>query len=428
MSNYYRIKVPKDNFQVRPETQPIEKSIIPKYNRKFQLERNTNQTLGEKGIDFKATNAGHIEYAGTEYNLERIIFFNGLYNDYSDHSSIKSETHKEVLLEHKDNSSDSANGKLYIFFLLSTTSHQKSGFFDTWKNPSNKIITPALGGKFDLEDKSIIDMIPKTNKVHILEDTYRAYFETYEENTEHTHTDSIVMIVPPIIQAIKFIPVNDKVFGSFFTPTTNADTGVVTTEQYSISNTRTIKLASADDGDGYCYETGCATAGGSGTSMYMQWMGKKDDGNAEQKKDDKSNNDVIWFNTKTGKYNYRTSPFMMALGVGGVGSIMTTCVEVTKEDGKTMEGEHIMPELDQKYQTTAFGSWAGVNKNKSAADIEAEEKAFNEFFQDPNPGFYILIVVGILIALFIFIILINHVTKKEIPKLLRAQGSKVTGN
>ena len=119
---------------------------------------------------------------------------------------------------------------------------------------------------------------------------------------------------------------------------------------------------------------------------------------------------------------------MMALGVGGVGSIMTTCVEVTKEDGTTMEGEHIMPELDQKYQTTAFGSWAGVNKNKSAADIEEEEKAFNEFFEEPNAGFYLLIVVGILIAFIIFFLLINHVTKKEIPKLLREQGSKVTGN
>ena len=47
MSNYYRIKVPPHHFEVRPETQTIEKSIIPKYNRKFQLERNTNQELGE---------------------------------------------------------------------------------------------------------------------------------------------------------------------------------------------------------------------------------------------------------------------------------------------------------------------------------------------------------------------------------------------
>ena len=412
---YYRIKVP-SNEETNNFISSEVGSLVPKFNKKISFTASSDSnsitfTMNEitKGKDVAYPNGDSIHWRGKEYKLEKMTIFKGLYNDYSGIINTTDKDKAEVMLSLKND-----NDRVYVFFLLSVKSVTKSGFFNIFANKGGdgKVVSPGTNTYTD-KKVSILDIMPNNSKyVHIFNDITRKMNHKYTAVPEHSN--STVIIFSPSENGYKNIPMNDALGYIFADPkelSPNINAASMNTIKLNVGEASNIQCGgSLNDAGNYC-----------NIGDKMQW---KENNNA--KTDDGQQSDV-YLTTNTNRYSRLNNPFEMAHSIGGIGSVLTSCyeVEVDEEGDEIRHGEKHIPAYKDKYMIPQEYWFQPTKKLTEEEKKEMKAKAEKFWFQDGEPGFYILIVLGALIGFAILGYLVYQARKKWFPNAMKQQNPDI---
>ena len=468
MSVKYQIEVPGKQIAKDVNNKTHDLSIEPKYNRKIILTCQNDVTGSEKKpyLHFKVTPSPasgdytpaypegdkiNITPGIGEYTLKDMWIFNGLYNDYIQYPSFNNnDDYKEVLLVHEKTMGPDTH-YLYVFFLMSTKSdggdENENTFFDVWKNMSTLEIKEPPRKDQPYTTTGVLDIIPRTTKVHIWKDLTRQLNNNLivPENIKDAgggggkpYSNVMAIIVNPETYTSKKIPVDnppageksvygEKLFGEAEKYNVNFDcTSEATSAPESTCSMKQIKTIANRETQRY--------GSSNGKTLSLNW---KAIGNTIAVGQDTTKAiNPVYFSSGLQDYWYSSNTFMKAFAGGGSGTVLTTCVEVEQ---KVAEGDEkkdkSISSYEEKHMLPEGKTWYGWDRRPGAKgeDAAAARLAFEKSFYpgpidqfDKHYMFYILLFLGVAIILVIIVYFILHYKNKVIPAAMKAKGMKVS--
>jgi len=441
----YQIIVPNETIAKDINNEIYDLSIEPKYNRKIIL-KCIGDVAAKKCIEFEVETAPAAgEYTPAypegdsisvtpgigEYKLKKMFIFNGLYNDYTEYSTIKDDggdTYKEVLLVHEKEMGNDIH-YLYVFFLMSESSdggsENENTFFDVWKNSNLEIKGKPIGDQ-KYTTTGILDIIPRTKKVHIWKDLTRQ-LQILGNNATAPYSNVVSIIVNPETYTYKKIPSNTTdykgdLFGGAAQWDGNCASPCVMKQIKTVVNGET--------------QLGGENNDNTPNNLKLKWRAFTEAGTAIASGEDGGTTpQKVYFSSGLQNYWYSSNTFMMAFAGGGSGTVLTTCVEVEQ---KVAEGDDkkdkSISSYEEKHMLPEGKTWYGWDRRPGAKgeDAAAARLAFEKSFYpgpieefDKHYMFWILLFLGIAIFLFIIITLFNNYRLKVIPQAMKAKGMKV---
>jgi hypothetical protein len=460
MSVKYQIEVPAMSVAKGVNNKTHDLSIEPKYNRKVILTLQ-NAVTGDKKKPYLHFSVGiapatsnytpaypegdsiNVTPGIGEYKLKHMWIFNGLYNDYLNYTTINNDDYKEVLLVHEKIMGADTH-YLYVFFLMSTKSvggdENENTFFDVWKNSNLEIKGPP---QYDESKKTpytttgILDIIPRTKKVHIWKDLTRQLNTNLIAPTEikgaQPYSNVVTIIVNPEIYTSKKIPSSAQYVGKLFG---DADKYNVNFDCNSSAAATEEKVCAMKTIKTIANKSTKRSGNNHEKNISLFWNEFSIAGtNVAEGEDSKKGKSDVYFSSGLQDYWFSSNTFMKAFAGGGSGTVLTTCVEVEQKVGEGDKKDKSISSYEEKHMLPEGKTWYGWDRRPGAKgeDAGAARLAFEKSFYpgpidqfDKHYMFWILFFLGIFILVFVCWSLIKHYKDKVLPQAMKAKGMKVS--